>query len=162
MKHCRSCGRPAIPNQLIHFCLSPTVYIVKVTGTEFLNANDRIHWSKRAKLTEQWRTNAGWAVRAARVPRIHGKAHITAVILFPDRRRRDPANWAPTAKACIDGITDRYVKPLPDKDFAHVIRGIIADDDASHVDGPDLRSRVEPGIRVPTLELHITDCGAEL
>lgn len=137
--------------------MADTLYVVTVTGPEFLNANDRQHWSKRARLTHQWRTNAGWAVRAARVPRITGKAHITAVILFPDRRRRDPGNWYPTVKACIDGLTDRWVKPVAHVDYACVLRGILPDDDAAHLDGPDIRSRVEPGIRTPTVELHITE-----
>lgn len=139
-----------------------TTHVVTVVGPEWHTANDRIHWTKRSYLDREWQTAAGWAVRQARTPRFTGKVHITAVIVFGDRRRRDPANWYPTVKACIDGITDRWVKPIPGKDFAHVIRGILADDDATHLDGPDMRSRVEPGLKTPTVELHITDVGDEL
>lgn len=139
-----------------------TTHVVTVTGPEFLNANDRIHWSKRHRLTEAWKTSAGWATRQARVPRITGKAHITAIIVFGDRRRRDPGNWYPTVKACIDGLTDQWVRPNPNIDFAHVIRGVLTDDDATHLDGPDMRSRIEPGLKTPTVELHITDCGDQL
>jgi crossover junction endodeoxyribonuclease RusA len=117
------------------------LYIVTVTGPRWLNANDRLHWAPKAKATKQWRDNAAWAVKAAHVPRVTGKAHITAVLLFPDRRRRDPANWYPTVKACIDGL----------------VPGVLADDDVNHLSGPDMRSRVHPGLKVPTVELHITE-----
>lgn len=139
-----------------------TAHIVTVTGPAWLSSNDRRHHMEKWRITQAWKANAGWAIRQARTPRFEGKVRIVALCLFTDRRKRDPLNYADTAKACIDGIRDQYVKPIPDKDFAHVIRGVLADDDAAHVDGPDMRSRVEPGIRTPTLELHITNVGDEL
>lgn len=137
-----------------------TVHIVTVAGREWLNANDRIHWAIRAELTDSWKNLTRLAARAAELPRFDGKVHITAVCLFPDRRRRDPGNWYPTAKACIDGLTDSYVKVKPQ--LAVRVAGWLADDDAKHLDGPDMRARIEPGTRQPTLELHITECGDEL
>ena len=63
------------------------------------------------------------AARAARVPRLE-RAHVLAEYQPPDGRRRDPANWYPSFKACIDGLIDA---------------GVLPDDDAAHLDGPDMR-----------------------
>lgn len=131
------------------------VYVITVIGPEFLNSNDRRHHMVKWRITQQWKTNAGWAARIARTPRFETKVQITAVCLFPDARKRDPANYQDTAKACIDGITDQYVKIRPQ--YAECIRGILPDDDAAHVIGPDMRARLERGVRVPTIELHISE-----
>jgi hypothetical protein len=56
---------------------------------------------------------------------------------FPDHRRRDPANWAPTAKAVIDGLVDAKV---------------FTDDDHKHLIGPDMRI----GDPVPNRERGLT------
>ena len=119
------------------------LYIVKVTGPEWINANDHRykHWGPRHGLAQQWRINAGWAAKSAGLPPMKGRVSIAAVILFPDRRRRDAANWYPTVKACIDGLRDA---------------GVLVDDDDRHVSGVGLTSRVEPGIRRRTVELHLS------
>jgi len=136
------------------------VHILTVAGRAWLNANDRIHWAQRAALTDSWRNLTRLAARQAELPRFVGKVHVLAVLLFPDRRRRAPANWYPTVKACIDGLTDHVVKVNPN--YAVKVSGWLADDDASHLDGPDMRARCQPGVRQPTLELHITPTGDEL
>ncbi len=132
-----------------------TVHILTVAGPAWLNANREKHWAIRRPIIRQWQDLTRLAARQAELPRFETKVHITAVLLFPRaNRRRDPANWAPTVKACIDGLTDSYVKVKPQ--LAVRVAGWLADDDATHLDGPDIRARVEPGIRQPTLELHIT------
>lgn len=94
-------------------------------GMELLNANDRTgHWGRRQRLTEALRYTAGWLAKGQRIPRL-GRAHIMGYYEPPDRRKRDPSNYLPSFKACIDGMV-RDAKILPD-------------DDAAHVDGPDMR-----------------------
>ena len=118
------------------------VHILRVTGSAWLNANDRdAHWSRRHQLAAEWRTAAGWTAKAAKIPPME-RAHITAVFILPDWRRRDPHNLTITAKACIDGLVDA---------------GVIADDSLRYLDGPDPRARIEAGTRTPTIELHIEE-----
>ena len=92
-------------------------------GLELLNANHRGSWHRRHRVTAMLRDTAAWAARIAHVPQL-ARAHILAEYEPPDHRRRDPANYYPSVKACIDGLVDANVLP---------------DDDAAHLDGPDMR-----------------------
>lgn len=117
--------------------------VVMPCGIQLLNANDRRHWRAKARITANLRTTAAWSARVAHVPHIN-RAHILAVIEPPDRRRRDPANAYPSVKACVDGLVDA---------------GVLPDDDAAHLDGPDMRlGEVHPGGRIV---LHITELPGE-
>jgi hypothetical protein len=90
----------------------------------WVNSNQRLHWAPRATHTSSWRHAAAVAAKDAQIPRI-GRAWVVAELVFPKgRRRRDPANWYPTVKACVDGLIDAKVLP---------------DDDADHLIGPDMR-----------------------
>ena len=101
-----------------------TITIALPSGMELLNANDRDgHWARRKRVTAALREGAGWLARTGRVPALQ-RAHILAVYEPPDRRRRDPANLYASFKACIDGLVDA---------------GVLPDDDAAHLDGPDMR-----------------------
>lgn len=111
-------------------------------GMELLNSNHRGHWRRLSRLTKDLRETAGWAARVARVPPLQ-RAHILAVYLPPDRRRRDPSNLYPSFKACIDGLVDARVLP---------------DDDAKHLDGPDMR--LGPVAPLGRLVLTITELPA--
>lgn len=114
-------------------------YSLTVTGREWLNANDRGGWQRRHRLSREWRNSSAWVARAVRLPTV-ARVHITATAVVRDGRRRDPANLAPTAKAVVDGLVDA---------------GLIQDDDSKHLDGPDMRVRVDPSVAGPTLELRI-------
>lgn len=114
-------------------------YVVTVTGEEWISANDHRSWQRRHRLTRQWRTSAAFLCRTSRPGRLD-RARIVAYALMPDHRRRDSSNLAPTAKACVDGLVDA---------------GLLVDDDHTRLDGPDMRIRVVPGVRCPTLELHV-------
>lgn len=108
-----------------------------------LNANHRLHWAKKSRTT---RTIRGAACDAARnllsMPRLQ-RAHVAGLYEPPDKRRRDPANLYPSFKAAIDGLVDA---------------GVLPDDDAEHLDGPDMRlGPVHPGGR---LVLIITELEA--
>jgi len=110
---------------------------------DLLNANDRDgHWARRKRITEALREAAGWAARRQRIPALQ-RAHILGFYEPPDRRRRDPANLYPSFKACVDGLVDA---------------GVLADDDAAHVDGPDMRLGVP--CREGRLVLRITEIAA--
>lgn len=103
----------------------PRTYTIALgAGLELLNANDRDgHWARRKRITDTLRQAAGWAARGQHIPLLD-RAHVLGVYEPPDRRRRDPANLYPSFKACIDGLVDA---------------GVLPDDDAAHLDGPDMR-----------------------
>lgn len=102
----------------------------------WLNANDRIHWSLKAKLTKGWRENAYAASSVGQIDR----AHIVATLHFGDDRRRDVGNYAPTVKAAVDGLVDA---------------GVIPDDSDRYLIGPDLRRGDASG--VPRIVLTVTE-----
>lgn len=79
--------------------------------TEWINANNRRHWAAKASLTATWRHAAGWQARAARLPRLTGPVHVTAIVHRADQRRADAANCSDTVKAVIDGLVDAGVLP---------------------------------------------------
>lgn len=118
-------------------------------GDVLPTANGREHWRRRAELTKRWRT---YAYARARNELVAGRwtplerAHITITIDWPDQRRRDPANWSPTAKAIVDGLVDA---------------GLLPDDDHRHVTGPDMRRGHGPrAVHVHIRPLHDTQTPA--
>lgn len=101
----------------------PTHLLALVAPHHWLNANQRPHWRDERARSAAWREAAGWAAKAAKVPRLE-RVYICCWLEFPNNLRRDPANWAPTAKAAVDGL---------------VQVGVLPDDDWRHVTGPDMR-----------------------
>ena len=87
-------------------------------GTPPLNANQRLHWAQRAKLTKSIRHEAATRARAAH---IGPKDHVTVTLHYQprDKRRRDRGNLVPTHKALLDGLVDA---------------GIVPDDNPTYVD----------------------------
>jgi len=100
--------------------------LVIPAGTQLMTLNQRLHFMAAAQRTKTLRETAGWLARAQRIPRLEA-AWIVCELTVPDRRRRDPSNWMPTAKACVDGLVDA---------------GVLEDDDFSRVRGPDMRLNV--------------------
>ena len=95
-------------------------YVVTLpAGMKLLNANDRVHWRTRARITKALREAAGYSARAAQIPQLD-RATIQAVLHPHDKRRRDAHNWYPSFKAAIDGIVDAGV--LPDDNGKHLIK----------------------------------------
>jgi crossover junction endodeoxyribonuclease RusA len=120
-----------------------TFTIALPAGMELLNANDRdSHWARRRRITGALREAAAWLARQQRIPALP-RARILGVYEPPDRRRRDPANLYPSFKACVDGLVDA---------------GVLLDDDAAHLDGPDMR--LGEACRQGRLVLHITELAA--
>lgn len=100
-------------------------YTIDFTTTlKALNSNQRLHHHQRARLTRDWRQLGAELMRGQKIPALQ-RARIVATISFPDRRRRDAANWYPTIKALVDGMVADY--------------GLLPDDDHTHLLGPDMR-----------------------
>ncbi|MGW4803072.1 hypothetical protein [Kitasatospora sp. NPDC004272] len=115
-------------------------YVELPPGLELLNANQRLHRMQKAKLISALREAARVAAGVACVPALQ-RAHVFYIVR-PDgpRRRRDPGNWAPAAKAAVDGLIDA---------------GVLPDDNSTRLLGPDPRlGAPTPGTQ---LVLVITD-----
>lgn len=79
-----------------------------------LNANQRLHWAHKAKLTRQIRDTV--TLLARDVPFLD-KIQVRLDWVVTDKRRRDEDNLFPTFKACIDGLVDADVVPDDTSDF---------------------------------------------
>lgn len=99
--------------------IGPTCYSVNLpVALVLLTANERPHWSRRAAITGAIRAAAAALARTGKIPPLT-QAWITVVLHPHNRRRLDPHNWGPSAKAAIDGLVDADV--LPDDDSQHLI-----------------------------------------
>jgi Holliday junction resolvase RusA-like endonuclease len=86
-------------------------------GLQLLSLNGRQHWAARNRAAQALK-KAAWAkALQAKLPRLERVA-ITVEYQPPDKRRRDPDNYAATGKPLIDGL---------------VIAGILPDDNSAHV-----------------------------
>lgn len=92
-------------------------------GLQWITQNQRLEWPVRNQRTQGWRLATFLHARQQRIPHMV-RARIVCELRFTDCRRRDPGNWAPTAKACVDGLVDA---------------GVFLDDDHTRVIGPDMR-----------------------
>ncbi len=110
-----------------------------------LNANDRQHWAPTAAAVRSWRHAARIYATAAKFPRGLSRVRIDITVHFPDRRRRDRANWYPTAKPITDGLTDY---------------GVVCDDSDDYVDGPVVTIGEPTTSPVPEVTVTITDLSA--
>ena len=91
---------------------------------EWITSNQRLFWRVRALRTKAWRDLACERAKEMGLPHLADGAHVVCELRFADRRRRDPGNWYPTAKAVVDGLVDA---------------GVFTDDNAKFVTGPDMR-----------------------
>jgi crossover junction endodeoxyribonuclease RusA len=83
----------------------------------FINANDRLHFHAKARLTKAWREATAAAVGFE--PYRYERARIVIAYRFPTNHRREVSNLQPTSKAIVDGLVDALL--IPDDDDAHVI-----------------------------------------
>lgn len=118
-------------------------------GLRLLNENEtrRMHWTGVRALAAVVR-QAGYL--AGRQARLDGMPQLRAVHVFyvihpgPKVTRRDPLNWAQSAKPAVDG--------------ALVDAGIIPDDDSTRLIGPD--ARLGTPVKGSQLVLVVTDLDA--
>lgn len=75
---------------------------------QMLNANDRPHWTQKAKITAFLRATAAKAGQKYNFPPYSKKrpCGLVVTIYAPTKRRLDPPNFYPTVKALVDGLTD--------------------------------------------------------
>lgn len=102
-------------------------YVVALpAGLPLLNANRsrREHWAAVRRTAKDIRTAACAIARSQRIPLIERARIVYVIHPSPQMRRRDPSNWAESAKAGVDGLVDA---------------GVFTDDDATRVIGPDPR-----------------------
>ena len=102
--------------------------------------NERGHWSKNAPAKRWVRSLAMLEARRQRIPHFD-RVRIVAYVSYPPRVKvADPANAAPMFKAIVDGCVDA---------------GVLDDDDATRVAGPDPRLGPSTGVTgLHTITLH--------
>jgi hypothetical protein len=106
-------------------------------GTKrWINENQRLFWRVKSLRIKAWREDTRRIATEAKAPHLL-RAYIIGELHFGTNARRDPANWAPTAKACVDGLVDA---------------GVFDDDNYRHVTGPDMRI----GEKVPNEARNLT------
>lgn len=116
-----------------------------INPRRLVSANRRIHHMVRSEVCAYWRRLAHDRVIAdygcADVGRTwHQRIRVVVTVRFNDRRRHDVGNLYPyVAKPIVDGLVDAR---------------LIADDDDSHVVGPDLRRDPEKGPLRITLRIE--------
>ena len=73
-----------------------------------LNANDRPHWTQKAKITAYLRQIGRLKVSEGKYTTYTKKrpCGLVVTIYAPTKRRMDPPNFYPTVKALVDGMTD--------------------------------------------------------
>lgn len=121
----------------------PTWTLRLPEGTKLLNSNQRLHFRDIAKLVAHIRQTTALLARHHRIPALQ-RIHVFYVVHpRPTVRRRDPGNWAPSAKAAVDGLVDA---------------GVLPDDDHTRLLGPD--PRLGTPVKHSQLALVITDLTA--
>ena len=83
-----------------------------------LNANQRLHWAKKAKITREIRHEVCWRLKALRLPpakRIACELHYVPKA----NRRRDIDNLVPTLKVACDGVVDSGLVLDDTPEFMH-------------------------------------------
>ena len=92
-----------------------------------LSANVEKHWAVRARHVKVIRDMAWVMAKHHRYPPMK-RATIDVEVTWPDNRRRDASNLAPTAKAAIDGFVDA---------------GLLLDDSDKYVEATTYRASPE-------------------
>lgn len=124
--------------------------VFTLTGPRF-SANDRLHYRAERELKKRWRELAQVTARSVVGPSFTplDRAHVVVTQVPGSRRRTDPGNVAPAAKAAVDGL---------------VLAGVLVDDDAAHLVGPDFRLAAEPVRQASgmwTLRLTVAEIAGE-
>ena len=88
-----------------------------------LNAWQSCHWAKRKRIKDEW-CNAVWALcNEQRIPPME-RIHLSAVLLFATKRKRDADNFESTLKKITQDVLVR-IGTIPDDTPDHVSWGKI-------------------------------------
>jgi hypothetical protein len=86
---------------------------------DLINSNNRSHWAVNYRKARDLRLYGQSAAQRLKIPTL-SQASVTVVVHPGVRTKKfDPSNWAPTAKALMDGMTDARV--WVDDDSKHVV-----------------------------------------
>lgn len=119
--------------------------VLPLTRSKLITANDKMHWGVRARLTKQLRQWGYLLGRegegVARLGLTHARVEVE--FAYPDRRRRDRSNLAPTVKALMDGLIDAGLLPDDADRFLDGPHTVIADNLAGkHLNIPMYEVRI--------------------
>lgn len=104
-------------NGLAAAASEPRQWVIAIPpGTVLLNANNRMHWAKAYRVKRNILEIAQQLATIQSLPRLE-KARAMGLLHQPDKRHRDPHNWAPTFKECVDGIVRAGVLPDDSSDY---------------------------------------------
>ena len=99
-----------------------TVLVAFPAPARLLSANDRDHWRRRSQLVKTWRHTTRLA--AHRIgPQPPSVIHLTLPVR--DNRRRDPMNYYPTMKVCVDGLVDAGCWPDDTPDYVRTLEPVL-------------------------------------
>lgn len=99
-----------------------------IARANLLTANDKLHWARRASLTKQlrrWGYFLGREGRGVECLRL-ARARVVFEVAYPDRRRRDRHNLAPTIKAVLDGLIDAGLLPDDSDGYLDGLETVVA------------------------------------
>jgi crossover junction endodeoxyribonuclease RusA len=119
--------------------MSATLHF-ELTADTLISANHRLHWAKKAERTRHLRTLGQLAARGQNVGA--DTATLLIEIGWPNKRRRDAENLAPTIKALIDG--------------AVVDGGLLSDDSDTQITERTWRTYVAGKTGLTVIDLTLT------
>ena len=102
--------------------------IIPAEGLQFVSMNQlrTAHWTKKHKLSKQWRERTWAACAQARFPRGLEPARIVSQLMFTSNRRRDPHNYMATLKPIIDELMSWGCWPDDTAEFVRVDEPVLA------------------------------------
>lgn len=101
--------------------MHPHELVFELHKSKVLNSNKKLHYQAHGKIVRFLRELAfqsGTEMKERTGARFD-KFKVTVTTMPPTRRRMDPANLWPTAKAIVDGLTD--AEWWEDDDFKHLL-----------------------------------------
>ena len=78
---------------------------------ETLTMNQRYHWTRQRRIARQWRLATGLAAVSSGQQLLLPPSWVLLSLPFTVNRRRDPHNYAPVLKHCVDGLVDAGLWP---------------------------------------------------
>ena len=115
-----------------------TIRINNIPPTQ--NELRRMHYRQIAKEKKEWEMTIGWIVIEQNIQPVTESVTMTYEFWFRDNKRRDPDNYAASAKMIQDGL---------------VKAGILVDDNFKHV--PELRIKQGGVSKKPYILVHMQE-----